>query len=637
MTLKTLRAFLLMALAYLTAFFAARLAFFIAFTNGPHSAADAFRAFAIGARLDLSLSATFACWSVLFAGLAGFYKPSERILKPAVTAYLVALNVAFLVLLLTEIPFYHEYSSRLNHLFFEYFDKPKEMFVTIAGIRLVWPMFGVFLCVVWFLITGTIKLCRRMFDYIRDERPASRAVSLLLIAGLTVLFVRGGFQRRPLNWGAAFFSGDNFMNQTALNGIYNLFQDMQIFYEERQLKIKPSEYFDRPQTALAKVCAVSNYAEEAPNQPFKPPRGVRPNVVMIFMESFAAKYVGALGASPSLTPEFDKLAKEGLFFTEFYANGTRTSRALAAALNSYPPLAGVNLTKKIEAQQKIPGTAHYLARAGYDTMFFYGGDRHFEDMSGFALNNGFQAFYDFTDFKNVKYSNPIGVYDEELFDNLDRILSGQPAGRPFFAAVMTLTNHGPFTVPDYYAALTPGLTKEQRAFRYSDYALARFIAQAKKSPYYKNTVFIIEADHAAFVSDYGADRFHIPLLMLSPFIKQPGVDTRVASQLDLPMTVLRLCGLPVKNTDTAFWGLSLAEREKKGMAFFLDDPYFGVIAKDAMYRESFEGGGYAYSLDGNPSAYKFPQELIDYARGMKEGSAWLFFNRKAGTDWKSEY
>jgi hypothetical protein len=540
------------------------------------------------------------------------------------------------VLLLTEIPFYHEYSSRLNHLFFEYFDKPREMFVTIAGIKLVWPMVVVFLCMVWFLVKGTLALCDKLFDYIREERAVSRAVSLLLICGLTVLFIRSGFQRRPLNWGAAFFSEDNFINQTALNGIYNLFQDLQIFYEERNLHLKPSDYFDKPQTALQKVCAASDYAREDLMPVPALPRGVCPNVVMIFMESFAAKYVGALGASPSLTPEFDKLTKEGLFFTEFYGNGTRTSRGLAAALNSYPPLAGVNLTKKIEAQQKIPGTAQYLAQAGYRTLFFYGGDKQFEDMSGFALNNGFQAFYDFTDFPKPRYPNPIGVYDEELFENVDRLLRAQPPRKPFFAAVMTLTNHGPFTVPEYYKFLTPGMTKEERAFRYSDYALAKFIAQAKKSQYYKNTVFIIEADHAAFISDYGADRFHIPLLFLSPLI-QPGRDSRVASQLDLPMTVLRLCGLPIKNTGTAFWGLSLAERERAGMAVFLDDPYFGVITKDAMYRESFEGGGYVYDLGGKPSDSKFPPELIDYARGMKEGSSWLFFERKAGTDWKRDY
>ena len=636
MTMKGLKAYLSILLGYVAVFFVARLLFFFVFNHGGHASGDIAKAFFVGARLDLSLSATFISAAVLFALLAGFWRPAELVIKPVIRIYLCSFNLLLLLLLLAEFPFYTEYSCRLNHLFFEYFDKPKELFVTIAGIRYVLALIAVFICFSGAVVFATWKYCGKLFAYLGEEKAVSRATSALLIAALSVLFIRGGVQRRPLNWGAAFFSVDNFINQTALNGVYNLFQETQIFLEERALNVHEKLYFKTPQEALAAVAKTENYAAEErldSNTALAIPSGTRPNVVIFFMESFAAKYVGALGAKPSLTPNFDKLTKEGVFFTSFYGNGTRTSRGLAAGLNSFPPMAGVNISKKIEAQQKIPNVASYLGANGYDTMFFYGGDRHFEDMSGFALNNGFKIFYDCADYTNLRYHNPIGVYDEELFENIDRILRAKT--QPFFAAVMTLTNHGPFTVPPDFKKV-PGLERERQTFIYSDYALGRFIELARKSPYYKNTVFILLADHAAFISDFGADRFHIPLLMLSPLFKKPAVDDRVASQLDLPLTILRLCGVPVKNIDTAFWGLSLAERKERGLAFFLDDPYFGVITKDAMYRESFEGQGYMYKLDGTPSGENPPSNMVDYAHGIKQGSTWLFFNRKAGEKWKKE-
>ncbi|MFA5160615.1 MAG: sulfatase-like hydrolase/transferase [Elusimicrobiales bacterium] len=632
--LKGLRTYFGLLARYVAIFFAARLVFFLVFSGGHHSGGDIAKAFFIGARLDLSISATLLCAAAFLATFAGFVRVFEWLLKPLVMLYMALLNATLSVLVAAEFPFYKEYSSRLNHLFFEYFDKPKELFVTILGIKYVALLFIAAPLVVWLAAAAGVRQSRKMFDRNRGEGFFSRIASLALIAGFTVLFIRGGFQNRPLNWGEAFFSPDNFMNQTALNGVFNLYADIQIFLEERALHVKPSGYFAPPEMAFKAVKDVSRYGVPAPkgDNPVALTKGTRPNVVMIFMESFAARYTGALGAKEPYTPEFDRLSKRGVLFTRFYGNGTRTSRGLAAALNSFPPMAGVNISKKVEAQQKIPGIAAYLGDMGYDTVFFYGGDRHFEDMSGFEINSGFREFYDCADFRNPRHKNPIGVFDEELFENVDRVLRGRK--QPFFAAVMTLSNHGPFTVPPDFPA-RPGVPRERLAFLYSDYALGRFISMAEKSPHYKNTVFIITADHAAFIEDYGADRFHIPLLFLSPMLKSAR-DGRVASQLDLPATVLEMCGAKIKSADTAFWGLSLAQRKTRGMAFFLDDPYFGVITRDAMYREGFEGGGYVYDLSGGLSPAAFPQELINYARGMKEGGAQLFFSRKAASKWKEE-
>ena len=113
-----------------------------------------------------------------------------------------------------------------------------------------------------------------------------------------------------------------------------------------------------------------------------------------------------------------------------------------------------------QAYVRLNSREHYLGRYGYKTLFFYGGDRDFEDMGGFFLKNGFERFYDCKDYTGIRYKNPIGVYDEEMFENADRVFSREK--EPFFAVMMTLTNHGPFTLPPDYNDFPPGLRADQK-------------------------------------------------------------------------------------------------------------------------------------------------------------------------------
>ncbi|MFA6582857.1 MAG: LTA synthase family protein [Elusimicrobiaceae bacterium] len=622
---KVLINFLLLTSGYVLFFGLARAAFFLAFGGGA-AGPELATAFLQGARLDLSLAATLAL-PVYF--LLAFLRLARVPQKPVLIvagAWYGLLNSAFMFLLAAEFPFYRQYSSKLNHLFFEYLSNPHELVVTVSGIVNLWLVLPVIFLLVALTVYATMRINRTIFAFGSESAP-SRAVSLALVAGLTVVFIRGGFQRRPVNWDSAFFSKSNIMNQTALNGPYNLFQHFQIYLEEKKKNVPVKKYFEDDR-ALAILRAG---LKEDKTEPLIKPDGRKPNIVIITLESFSGSHCGVLGAKDSLTPNFDKLSGEGLLFTNFYANGTRTSRALTSVLCGFPPLPGVNLTKKIQAQQDMPSIAKYLAQAGYRNLFFYSGDRHFEDMSGFFLKAGFDYFYDFSDFTGIRYKNPIGVYDEDLFANADRILS--ETKQPFLAEIMTLTNHGPFTLPDYYQA-RPDLPKELRTFVYTDDVLARFMETVKKSPFYKNTIFFITADHAAHEHRFNRDRFRIPLLVISPLLKKPGVETRVFSQIDLPSTILRLCGIDVKDADTPFWGKPLGQ--STGMAYVLDDPYFGVLTDKYLFRETIDGEQ-GFLLDDEGREVKVDSSAFaDYARATLQMSRKLFFGGKAGASWKKE-
>jgi phosphoglycerol transferase MdoB-like AlkP superfamily enzyme len=635
MKIQYLKKFLFFTLSYLVFFFLARIVFFAFFKDGSYLFKDVLFAFFTGTRLDLSLITIFAGWMffvVCVSNLGFLNKKIQSITKKMALYYFALLNIVFVSLLIVEFPFYGEYSSKLNHLFFEYFSSPKELMVTVSGMFPL-PLFLIALAVVgYFTYRFSVKFFYRFFDFESKENLVSKIISLVLIIALGVVFIRGGFQRRPINWGAAFFSKSNFLNQTALNGIYNLFAEYQIYLEELKKHVRYEDYMSKEE-ALKRVVEFSHYGKNERNNAFWLKHVKNPNIVLVFMESFSGKYVGALGAKQSLSPNFDKLSKNGVLFTSYYANDTRTSRSLISALSSYPPLPGVNLTKKIQAQQKIPTVATYLGPLGYKNIFFYGGDRHFEDMSGYAINNDFDVFYDFKDFKDAKYKNSIGVYDEELFDNVNSILKTQK--KPFFAMIMTLTNHGPFTLPDHFK-IRPDLPKEKRTFLYSDWALGQFIKKATKEKYFQNTIFIITADHSSIYSDFNRQRFHIPLLVYSPLLRKTGKDNRLASHMNLPMTILKLCNRKFKNMDTTFWGTSLFENKENGFAYVLDDPYFGLITPDYFYRESLEGESHLFNdkmeLVDNSEALT---RLSNYSRAVLQTSRHLFFENKVDSDWKS--
>jgi len=635
MKFQSLKSYFQLLGAYLLFFTLLRLAFVLVFKDAAYPALELLKAFLVGFRLDLSLSALFAGAPFVPLYALAQWKLSEKFSLLISKIYYGALNVVLLLLAVSEFPFYREYSSRLNHLFFEYFANPLELFVTLSGIKWVVPLAAVFIVLAalgayWGARGAAALLGRR-----NSGGPVSVAWQLLLVAALTVVFTRGGLQRRPINWGAAFFSGEHFLNQTALNGSFNLFHHYQIYLEEKGKKTAAEEYF-APAEALRIAREAYGPAVEKPQSLFRMAKGpARPNIVLVFMESFSPEHVGALGAPESLSPEFDKLSSGGVLFTNFYSNGTRTSRAMVAALSSFPPLPGVNLTKKIEAQQKMPTAAHYLAELGYDCVFMYGGDRDFEDMGGFVRQNGFARVYDKSDFKPwSRHKNPIGVFDAELFEGADSVLAGLP--QPFFAAVMTLTNHGPYLLPPDYKDAA-GLEQEKRTFKYSDYALGRFFELARKRDYFRNTIFLVMADHPVHYGAFGPAKFRSPLLVYSPLIKNPHKEPKLSSQMDLPPTLLRLAGSTARQEELPFWGQPLAERNAAMPVFCLEDPYFGVITDKFFYRETLSGGeGRLFDLKDNPAQDDAEDaRLRAQARSALQLSRELFFGGRAGRPWKA--
>ncbi|MDP2029635.1 MAG: LTA synthase family protein [Thiobacillus sp.] len=290
--------------------------------------------------------------------------------------------------------------------------------------------------------------------------------------------------------------------------------------------------------------------------PFKrPPR----NIVLISVESLSAKFLGSYGNPAGLTPRMDALARDGLLFTQLYATGTRTVRGLEALSLGTPPIPGQAIVRRPN-NEHLATVGEVLRRQGYATFFLYGGYGYFDNMNAYFAGNDYHVV-DRTDFPkaSVGFANVWGVADEFLFDNsLAQLDKTHAAGKPFLAQIMTTSNHRPFTYPDGRIDI-PSPGKREGGVKYTDYAIGRFIDQARKKPWFDDTLFVIVADHCASAAGktrLPVDGYHIPLILYAPALLKPGRDERLASQIDIPPTLLDVMGLP---GDDHFFGKSLFE------------------------------------------------------------------------------
>jgi phosphoglycerol transferase MdoB-like AlkP superfamily enzyme len=274
------------------------------------------------------------------------------------------------------------------------------------------------------------------------------------------------------------------------------------------------------------------------------------NLVIILEESLGATFVESLGGVP-VTPELEKLKSQGWWFEQLYATGTRSVRGIEAVISGYAPTPAQAVVKLSLAQKNFFTLASLLGQRGYSTEFIYGGESHFDNMRGFFMGNGFKSVVDQNDFHAPLFKASWGVSDEDLLNKAHEQLSAHHAsGKPFFTLVFSSSNHSPFEFPDGRISLyDKEKGTENNAVKYADYAVGQFFEKARASKYWQDTIFLIVADHDIRVrggSLVPIKNFHIPGLILGADIEPRRIKT-VASQIDLPTTLLSLMGVNAKH------------------------------------------------------------------------------------------
>ena len=269
-----------------------------------------------------------------------------------------------------------------------------------------------------------------------------------------------------------------------------------------------------------------------------------PNVIQITVESLSADFVGTFNHASHLTPNLEALARQSLVFENFYATGNRTDRGMEALSLSLPPTPGRSMVKRPNNEDMFTLGSVFRSK-GYDTAFIYGGYGYFDNMNRFFGANGYRVIDRNSPQADVTFSNVWGACDEDLFRwTLREADSAEATGRPFHFFVMTTSNHRPFTFPAGRIDLPSKISGRAGAVKYSDYAIGKFLRDASTKPWFKNTVFVIVADHCAASAgraELPVENYHIPLFIYAPGGQiAPGRITTLTSQIDYAPTLLGL-------------------------------------------------------------------------------------------------
>lgn len=270
---------------------------------------------------------------------------------------------------------------------------------------------------------------------------------------------------------------------------------------------------------------------------------LRPNVVLITLESMSADFMQTFGNPRNLTPTLDRLTRESLFFPRAFASGTRTVRGLEALALSVPPTPGNAIVRRPH-NEHLFSLASVFNSKGYASTFIYGGYGYFDNMNEFFGHNGYEVIDRLSvDKSQIHHENVWGIADEDLYTKaLETFDTNYAAGKPFFAHLMTTSNHRPYTYPEGRIDIPPK-TGRDGAVKYADWALGDFLARAANKPWFDNTVFVIVADHqasAAGKTDLPLARYRIPLLIYAPKLFPPARNERLIAQIDIPPTLLGL-------------------------------------------------------------------------------------------------
>lgn len=461
-------------------------------------------------------------------------------------------SYALLFSAVAEWLFWDEFSSRFNFIAVDYLVYRQEVTNNIAEsypLQWILPAIGIGAL----LITAAWLALLQRDNTQRDKvelRWSHRAVAAVLVTSVATIasYSTGEIWRHV--------SENRYQQELATNGIYQFFAafnnnqlDFTTFYatEDDHIagEILAAEY-GVSATAANRYDIHRHVAGKSPEK--------RLNVMLVVVESLSAKYLGAYGNTAGLTPNLDRMAQQSLVFDELYATGTRTVRGLEAITLSIPPTPGNSIVKRKHNENLYNIGTEFNAR-NYAVNFFYGGYGYFDNMNYFFGNNGFKVV-DRTDFADseVHFANAWGVADEDVFSKaISHANRAHDNKRPFFNYIMTTSNHRPFTYPDNRVSIPSGDGREG-AVQYTDYAIGKLIDDARKQPWFNDTVFIVIADHCAGVAGKTAlpvADYHIPLLIYSPAHITPRHITTLASQIDLAPTLLSLLGF---SYDSEFFG-----------------------------------------------------------------------------------
>jgi phosphoglycerol transferase MdoB-like AlkP superfamily enzyme len=505
---------------------------------------------------------------------------------------------------ISEYFFWNEFGVKYNFIAVNYLVYTNEVIGNIMESYPVIPLFSAL-----FLIAGIVTyfIIKRTKNYIENiptfiEKLKITGIYLSLF-GLSLLAIP--YLAKKEN------SQNVFTNELQANGMYRFylaFVNSELDYFKFYKTLPENEAFALLGKQIPSISGVSTL-RTIKSETAETPK----NVVLITIESYSADFMKMYGNEQNITPFLDDLAQKSLLFTNLYAVGNRTVRGLEAVTLCFPPTAGESVVKRKDNKDKF-STGALFKEKGYDVKFLYGGDAFFDNMEDFFVGND----YDIVDKKSftpeeVTFANIWGVCDEDMANKAIKVMNDEAkTGKPFFNHWMTVSNHRPFTYPNNKIDIPGDAKSRDGGVKYTDYALKKFFEMASKQPWYKNTVFVILADHCASSAgktELPVDKYRIPAMIYSPGFVQPQKYTNVMSQIDVMPT---LFGLLNFNYQSKFYGQDVLKSDYQPRALIATYQDLGLIKDNVLTILSPKQAVKQFQLTLKPDQKLAPEFQIYY-------------------------
>ncbi len=443
-----------------------------------------------------------------------------------------------------EMGIYAEWKTKLTYKVIKYLSHPSEIFNSAETGTFYFLVF-LFL----FMFVGGVYAYNRYFHVHVEHERRNLWFTLgffLLTPGFLVIGLRGGLQQIPINQSESYYSDHNILNIAAVNNAFNLY--ISIFENLQNFDHDPYVFMDQA-TADRIMKKIYETQGDSTQRMFKTSR---PNIVLLILESWSADLIADLGGEPGITPEFDKLEKNGILFDQVYAAGSRSEQGMASVFGGFPGHPVSSITVQPDKFVKLPSLVKDLKKEGYSSAFYFGGQLIYGNIKGYIIFNGFDKIMEGYDFPESLPRGKLGIHDEFTLDYM--VNEAGKLKQPFFSALFTVSTHSPWDQP-FEKPLKWGDNEREyiNAAFYTDHCLGEFFAKAKTKPWYANTLFIIVADHSH--NSYRnwhpqSKEYHkIPLLFYGEPVRDEFKGTiwhKLGNQHDLPATLLRQLGLSAK-------------------------------------------------------------------------------------------
>lgn len=601
------------------------------------------QAFVMGLRFDTVVSGYILLLPLLVLSVAFSAGWRKKALFQGVHFFLVLMYLAAFFLSAADIPYFDHFFDRLNITVLSWTDNTAfSAKMIVEDMTYLTSVICYVLLAVFFSRWMNRLKKNILFKSLDSAQSFSgyRLAPISLVAfGLLFLGMRGRVAfKSPIRTGTAYFCDYSFPNQLGLNPVFTFIRSV---LDTARPEGKTLHLVD-DNIALKNACA---WLQADTSGRFDSPiariqdssaQSIRPNVVVIMMESMSAFKMGRFGNPDHLTPVLDSLARVSYCFDSIYSAGTHTFNGLYGTLFSYPallrqhPLKGVNIPE-------MTGFPGVMKEKGYQTIFFTTHDGQFDNMEGFFKFNHFEQFISQKDYPSEQVLSTLGVPDEYMFDFGVPILNNMSQkDKPFFAAFLTTSDHSPFLIPEKTNFKARNTEMKKKIVEYADYSIGKFLRECAQYPWFENTLFVILADHGGIIGDNPYDMplsyHHEPLIIYAPKYLKPQVFPQLGGQIDVFPTVMGILGMPYVNNT---FGIDLL-RQQRPFSYFSADDKIGCLDKEFFFIHRDNGIETLHRYRNNDTQNyikDYPAKadsMRNYAFSMMQASQWVRGHGKSG-------